>query len=193
MWPIHSRVRCLNDAGYQTTDDWVIVARYPDSANIGREGPTALWSYPASGAGPPVQLAKSTSSNQFALIYEGITPGGRVLFRTVDPATNTERHASIAPDGSGLVTLTTAHGGVAGFTIADQVVYSVQGAQFDLDAIPSNGQAALRPLAAQPVENVLTFSFYTDSMNRASRCRVCWWFPDRGGGHSQSTSAAVIY
>ena len=69
------------------------------------------------------------------------------------------------------------------FTLG-QVVYSIQGHQFDLGIVPASGQSPLTILAGQPIENLFSFVYRTDFMTgTATRCRVCWPYSivDRGG------------
>lgn len=176
--------RNYNELCAGATDDWVIASRYPDTQDPSRGGPTTLWSYPISGAGTPIQLAVAPSASQFALTFEGITPGGRVLFATYDAKTLQYSHFSINPDGSGMTLLTVSTGGPMAFTLG-QVVYSVQGGQeYTLGIVPAGGQNALTILAGQPVENWASFVYRTDFMTGAAmRCRVCWPYSivDRGG------------
>lgn len=176
--------RNFNELCVGATDDWVIVARYPDTIDPTRGGPTALWSYPTIGTGHPIHLAAATSTNSFALAFEGVTVQGRVLFTTYDARTQQYSHFSINPDGSGLVTLTVSTGGPTAFTLG-QVVYSLQGGQqYNLGIVPAGGQSALTILAGQAVENWTSFVYRTDFMTgTATRCRVCWPYSivDRGG------------
>jgi hypothetical protein len=181
--------RNFNELCVGATDTWVVVARYPDTADPIRVGPTSLWSYPISGTGSPVQLAAATSTNGFALSFEGITVQGRVLFRTYAPTTQQFSHFSINPEGSALSTLTVSTGGPLAFTLG-QVVYSIQGHQFDLGIVPASGQSPLTILAGQPIENLFSFVYRTDFMTgTATRCRVCWPYSivDRGGTPIPST------
>ena len=172
--------RSYNEVCLAASDEWVIVGRYPYEVDGAETGPTSLWSYPASGTGPPIQLAKAGSQTPFALSFQGLTIQGRVLFQMNEQISDTEwnqANYSIAPDGSALVTLTNSQGGpgagVTGFTNYGKVVYSVQSRQYDLDIVPASGPPPLTPLASQPVENWLSFIFYTDYSNRAARCRRC--------------------
>ena len=184
--------RNFNELCVGATDDWVIVGRYPDTADPTRGGPTSLWSYPTSGAGQPVRLAEASSSSQFALSFEGITPQGRVLFSSYDTASQQYLHFSVDPDGSRLATLTVGAEEPTVFTLG-QVIYSIfiqipqgNGAQyqFNLGIVPADGQNPLTLLAGVPVENVASFVYRTDFMTgSAMRCRVCWphSLVDRGG------------
>ncbi len=184
--------RNFNELCVGATDDWVIVSRYPDTVDPTRGGPTSLWSYPTSGAGQPVRLAVASSSNQFALAFEGVTPQGRVLFSTYDTASQQYVHFSVDPDGSRLATLAVGAQGPTAFTLG-QVIYSIfiqipqdHGSQyqFNLGIVPAGGQNPLTLLAGTPVENVTSFVYRTDFMTgSAMRCRVCWphSLVDRGG------------
>ncbi len=174
--------RGYNELCLGTTDEWVIVGRYAE-LDTSRSGPTSLWSYPISGAGTPVQLASASSGSAFALIFEGVTPQGRVLFGTYDSSSQTRTHFSISPDGSQLTTLTSSQGGAALFTLG-RVVYSIQGPEYDLGIVGAEGQPPMILLAGQPVENWGSFVYRIDFMtNTSSRCRVCWPYSvvDRGG------------
>lgn len=175
--------RSYNELCLGGTDTFVVVGRYPDTQDPSRGGPVSIWSYPMSGSGNPTRLAQAASSEQFALSFEGISPQGRVLFRTYDSATQTEAHHSINADGSGLVTLTSAHGLVNGLTTT-KVVYSVQGQQYDLAIVPDGGQSPVATLAGDPTENWVGFVYRSDFLSgRLVRCRVCWpgSIVDRGG------------
>jgi hypothetical protein len=174
--------RGYNELCLGSTDDWVIVGRYAE-IDTSRSGPTSLWSYPISGAGPPVQLAKASSGSIFALTFEGVSPQGRVLFSTYDPSAQTRSHFSISPTGSQLAALTTSTGGPVLFTLG-QVVYSIQSQESDLGILGQGGQPAMSILANQPVENWGSFVYRIDFMtNRSIRCRICWpsSIVDRGG------------
>lgn len=176
--------RNYNELCVGATDEWVIVTRYPDTQDPSRGIVTGLWSYPISGTGNPVQLATAPSASEFALSFEGITPGGRVLFSTYDAGTQQYSHSSINPDGSGLALLTVSTGGPMAFTLG-QVVYSLQREQeYTLGIVPANGQHAVTLLAGEAVENWASFVYRTDFMTgEAIRCRTCWPFSivDRGG------------
>jgi hypothetical protein len=172
--------RSFNEVCLAANDEWVIVGRYPYDIDASETGLTSLWSYPTSGTGVALQLGKAVSSNQSALIFQGLTIQGHVLFQKNEEITQTQwdqTNYSIAPNGSGLVTLTTSQGGpgvgVSGFTNYGKVIYSVQSDQYDLDLVSESGPPPLVPLASQPVENWLSFIFYTGYTNRAARCRLC--------------------
>lgn len=72
--------RSFNEVCLAANDEWVIVGRYPYDIDASETGLTSLWSYPTSGTGVALQLGKAVSSNQSALIFQGLTIQGHVLF-----------------------------------------------------------------------------------------------------------------
>jgi hypothetical protein len=176
--------RNFNELCVGATDDWTIVSRYADTEDPSRGVLTGLWSYPMRGAGNPIQLVAAPSRSPYALTFEGVSPGGRVLFSTYDAAKLQYSHFSINPDGSGEALLTVSTGGPMALTLG-QVVYSLQGGQqYQLGIVPAGGQNALTVLADQPIENWASFVYRTDPVSRkVMRCRVCWphSIVDRGG------------
>jgi hypothetical protein len=169
-------------------DDWIIVGRYADNiSEPWNRGPDSLWSYPASGAGGPIQLAATP------VWFQGLTPYGRVLFLKRDQAANMLVLESIAADGTDLQTLATfplatSSALVAAFTplsftsLIDRVALEVfdHGYLEYLGIVASQAQSPLAPLTTRP--GVPSFVYYLDAASgRATRCRYCLLATDRGG------------
>jgi hypothetical protein len=180
--PRHFNEICL--AGH---DNWIIVGRYADNISEPWNDPASLWSYPASGAGGPIQLAATP------VWFQGLTPYGRALFLKRDQAENMLVLQSIAADGTDLQTLATfplatSSASVAAFTplsftpSIDRVALEVfdQGSLKYLGIVPSQAQTPLAPLTTRP--GVPSFVYYIDGASgRAARCRFCLLGTDRGG------------
>ena len=165
------------------------MGRYADNISEpwNNRDPASLWSYPASGAGGPIQLAATP------VWFQGLTPYGRVLFLKGDQAANMLVLQSIAADGTDLQTLATfplatSSASVATFTSLsfttsiDRVVLEVfdHGSLEYLGIVPSQAQTPLAPLTTRP--GVPSFVYYIDrASGRATRCRFCVLGTDRGG------------
>ena len=115
--------------------------------------------------------------------------------RTYAPTTQQFSHFSINPEGSALATLTVSTGGPLAFTLG-QVVYSIQGHQFDLGIVPASGQSPLTILAGQPIENLFSFVYRTDFMYghgyTLSRVLALQYRRSRRNSDPQYVAAAIV-
>jgi len=186
-----------DEKGKDITVEWVIVGRYSDM-DLDQKRPMSVWSYPISSAGPGARMLGGISggSGQTRLTFEGLTPSGRVLLKY--RSQTGDSIVSVKPaDAIPKVTLEFQFPpaqfdySVTGFTLSDNVIFSKRAiapapsaAVTSLQVIASEGLLAsqgytsMQPLADQPVENALSFVFFTDYLHPgfrlgARRCQAC--------------------
>lgn len=184
--PVHINhgLQNFNEMCLAGTDSWIIVGRYDNLLSYPDTPLISIWSYPASGAGNPIQLAARGNGE---LSFQGLTPNGRVLFRKLDPVANMDTLQSIDTDGTDLQTLgtwaSTSHPYVYGFTFS-RVILEFQRDQFghqrDLEIVGAGTTSV--SLSTRPGVNDLSFVYYLDDTHggRAARCRICQPGTDTG-------------